>query len=83
MKKPYVFSTASLLPSARYFAIYLIIVLPNPKLNSDKYETADCAREYNPYSDCPRISSIMGVYTKGINELIAKLKYEIITPERN
>ena len=35
-KKPNAFSSDFLSFSARYLEIYLIIVLPNPKLNNDK-----------------------------------------------
>ena len=68
---------------AVYLEIYLIIVLPKPKLKSDKYDTAELAKEYNPYSAWPSIRNITGVQKKGIKELNAKLTYDKITPALN
>ena len=55
------FSSPSLSPSALYFATYLTIVLPSPKVNNERYPTTEFARLYNPYSDCPKIRNITGV----------------------
>ena len=60
-KKPNTTCSDLLSPSARYFEIYLTMVLPNPKLNKDKYDTVDEASENRPYSACPSIRSITGV----------------------
>ena len=48
--KPNMLLTCSFLPSALYLHIYLIIVLPNPKFNNDKYPTIEFDKLYKPYS---------------------------------
>ena len=50
--------------SARNFAVYLTIALPNPRSSTVRYAITDATREYKPYSLCPIILSMYGVYNR-------------------
>jgi PTH1 family peptidyl-tRNA hydrolase len=50
-------------PSARNFEVYLTIALPSPKSKTVRYAITEATREYKPYSLCPIIRNMYGVYS--------------------
>ena len=50
-------------PSALYFAVYLTTAFPNPKSRIVRYAITDATSEYSPYSLCPIMRSMYGVYS--------------------